>query len=280
MRTCSLMILAMLTLLAMHTPLLADPGEPAYQRGEQLLAEGDFSGAMAAYASAVRADRDNRDYARRYMLVRRVVQLRHQFENETDNDRLAYLARALRQFYLSHHLHRPALDVDRKVYDRLGDTRSALALADTQLAMGLNEEAAETLAGIPEDSQNTSTRALHAIALSRLGQGDQANRLAGGVNLPKDSGLGVTYAVARMHAATGNRERAVAALKQFFAAVPPSQQAGFRDVVRGCPEFASMATSPAFTAALNTPSKVSESKCSGGKSCAGCPMRGNCPSSQ
>jgi len=259
---------------------VAGPADDAMQRGEQLLSQGKFREALSAYATAVQADRENRENVSRYMMLRRVVQLRQQFQQETNDARLAYLARALRQFYMSHDLHEEALALDKRVHRQLRDTRSALALADTQLEMGRNSEALATLSDLPNEQQNTSTRALRAIALSRLGKKEEAKRVADDVELAEGSGLGITYAVARMHAATGQPEKAVGALSRFFESVPPSQQPAFREVARNCPEFGELTRDTAFQTALETESKVSESECSGGKSCAGCPMRGNCPGSK
>jgi ferredoxin len=69
-------------------------------------------------------------------------------------------------------------------------------------------------------------------------------------------------------------------LTSCFAAVPPSRLDELKNHARKCSEFAGVASSPAFAQALQTQSKVAESKCSGGSSCSTCPMRGNCEHGQ
>ena len=83
-----------------------------------------------------------------------------------------------------------------------------------------------------------------------------------------------------MHAVVGNHDEALRLLGRCFEAVTPSRLAGFKTHAAQSPEFAALASSGGFAKVLQTKSKVAESKCSGGSSCAGCPMRSKCPKSQ
>ena len=138
----------------------------------------------------------------------------------------------------------------------------------------------QTLSALESDKTTAMTQLLLGIALARSGKTDQAKRIAEKVTLPKDAGPSVTYTAARLHAATGDSAKAMALLKTCFEGTLPSQLDGFKSHAKTCPEFAAIASTPEFAAVMKTESKVPESKCSGGSSCAGCPMRGNCPKSQ
>ncbi len=97
-----------------------------------------------------------------------------------------------------------------------------------------------------------------------------------GVALGQEPGPQVRYAVARLYAVTGYSAEALAALAGCLESVPPSRQANLKEHAKRCPDFAKLASTEAFAKALDTPSKIPESACSGGSGCANCPMRGNC----
>jgi hypothetical protein len=86
--------------------------------------------------------------------------------------------------------------------------------------------------------------------------------------------------VARANVSVGNDNQALDLLTRCFEATPPSRLEVLKSHARKTPEFVSLASTPQFAEVLKTESKIAESKCSGGSSCAGCPMRGQCASSQ
>jgi len=258
----------------------AETAAEAYGRGNALLQQGECRQAIEAFATAARSDRENREYLSRYMLVRRVVQLQEALETETDPGRWEHFARALEHFYRTERMHDAALALSRQKYERLKDARSAAALAETQLAMHLPSDALATLESLGAEEATPATQALLAIALTRVDRLDEAKQVAQGVELSEKTGPGVLYSAARMYAATGSTERAMHTLRRCFERVSPSQLDVFKEHARNCGDFAELATTPQFVAVLKTESKVRESKCSGGTTCAGCPSRGKCPSAQ
>jgi len=281
MRSNSIRIGLAVTILILTASFVrAGTAEQAFAKGRQLLGKGDFRGAMDAYAEAVQANRENQEYLQQYALVRRIVQMREQFDQEQDPTRWEYLGQALHTFYVGQRLYAQTAELDRKIHSRLNTAASAVTLAETLLAMDENAEAAQVLAAIAPDKATPASRALLGIALAREGKLDQAKALAGNLALPSDATPGVVYTVARLQAVTGDRPAALLNLTRCLESLAPSRQESFQSHARVCPDFAGLTTSPEFAQALAAPSKVAESKCSGGKSCAGCPMRGKCPSSQ
>jgi len=270
-----------LGLLAM-LPCLAqgETAAEAFQRGGALLKQGDFPKALTAYAAAARADSENQDYTRQYALVRQVMALRDRLATEQDPRRWEYFARALHRFYVASGLLDEALALDKQIHARLNNASSAVLLAQTQLSMNRNAEAAEVLGSLGAQKATVSTQALQGVALGRLGKTDEARQIADAMAVPSDAGPGELYTVARLHAVTGNADGALRFLGQCFEAVPPSQLPAFKRHAEASPDFVTLASSPGFAEVLKTESKVSESKCSGGSKCAGCPSRGKCPSSQ
>jgi len=166
------------------------------------------------------------------------------------------------------------------MHAKLNTASSAKTLAETQLALNLNDKAAETLASLDEARQTPATRALHGLALARQGKTDDARQIAESIKLTDDAGPGMLYSVARLNAAAGNSDQALILLTKCFESLAPSRLPGFKDHARKTPEFASLASTNAFDTVMLTESKVPESKCSGGTSCANCPMRGKCSGSQ
>jgi tetratricopeptide (TPR) repeat protein len=272
--------LAVLSFASLGATARAETAAESFAKGEQLLTKGALDGALAAYANAVRSDRSNQEYVQHYAMLRRILQLRKSLAEEQDPARWESIARALHSFYVSERLYSEALSLGRQVHARLNNEWSATTLAETQLALSLNEEAAKTLSGLGAKESSTATRALLGIALVRSGQTERAREIAKSLVLSEQADLQTVYAVAWLSAAVGDSAKALELLTRCLQSAAPSQQDGFRDHAKVSPEFASMAGSAEFAKALKTESKVSESKCSGGKSCAGCPMRGKCPGSQ
>ena len=256
----------------------AESARQAYEDGEARLANADFNGAMKAFAAAARADRNTPEYHQRYSLVRQVIALRKQLDTERNSARWQRTARGLHAFYISNGIYSEALPLDKKIHARLDTAASAVALAETQLAMDLNAEASAVLEALDADKATVTSRSLLGVALARSGKAEEARRLAEAIELPKGAGPGMLYSVARLHGEIGNADEALDLLKRTFESTAPSRLEGFKNHARKSREFAESASTAAFAKVLDTKSKVAESKCSGGKSCAGCPMRGKCPS--
>ena len=254
--------------------------EQAFAKGEAALAKADFAAAMASFAAAAKADLDNREYLQHYLMVRRVMDLRARLESAETPRQWEQIAAALRAFYMGEQLYSEALALDKKIHERINTATSAMMLADTQLAMNLNADAVRLLSSVEKDKSTSATRALLGIALARTGKTAEAKQLASSVTLPEEGDPGLYYLAARLQALTGDAAKASDLLKRGFEQTPPSQLDGFKAHAKANPDLASLAAAPTFAAALAVQSKIAESKCSGGSSCANCPMKGKCPSSQ
>jgi tetratricopeptide (TPR) repeat protein len=271
---------ALVALLALAGYARAESAQDAAARGQTLLARGDFNGALAAYASAVKADRENRDYVQRHAMIRRVIQLRKQLDAEQDAARWEYLARGLHAYYINEGIYPEALALDKKIHARLANASSAVMLAETQLALERNADAVKTLSGLGPDATTPGTQALLGLALAREGKADEARRVAASITLSDDAGPRTVYSLARLKAKTGSTKEAIHFLVRCFKATPPSVLDGYKEHAKACPDFAELAATDEFAEVLKTESDVPESKCSGGAGCAGCPMRGKCAQGQ
>jgi hypothetical protein len=258
----------------------AESAADAFSRGEGLLKKGDLEGALAAYATAARTDRENQEYLQHYTILRRIMQLRKGLDEEQDLERVEEVARALHAFYVNERLYAEALSLGRVVHAKLNNEWSGVSLAETQLALSLNDDAAKTLGALAPKESSPMAQALLGIALVRSGKAAQAKRVAEAIVISEQADPQSVYAAARLSAGLGEKAKALKLLGQCLQSAPPSQQEGFKEHAKRSPEFAAMANGAEFAAALATKSNVPESKCSGGKSCAGCPMRGKCPGSQ
>lgn len=257
-----------------------ETAEQTFAKGKAALAKADFSAALESFAAAARANLDNQEYLQHYLIVRRIQHLRSSLESAKTPRQQEQIAQSLRAFYIGEKLYSEALSLDKKMHEKLNTTSTATMLADTQLAMDLNADAAKVLSSIESDKATSATRALLGIALARTGKIPEAKQLAGAVTLPEEGDPGLYYLAARLHALTGDSAKAADVLKRGFEWTPPSQLEAFKAHAKGNPDLASVASSAGFAAAMSAESKISESKCSGGSSCASCPMKGKCPSSQ
>jgi Flp pilus assembly protein TadD len=278
--TKTLSIIAFVGLLLIPVCTFGADAQETFEQGKKLVQQGDFEGAMQAFAAAARADRSNTDYLQNYAMVRQVIMIQNELEKEIDLRRWEQLARALHSYYISEKLYDHALKLDQRIHKRVNTAGSAALLAETQLAMNLNEEVVQVLSNLPADRTSVVTESLEGIALARLGRKADAVKHAKSVELNDAHGPGVLYCVARLQAATGDVTQATTLLTRCFEQVPPSQLIAFKEHAKATPEFAALASTPEFERSLETESKVKESSCSGGSSCAGCPMRNKCNKSE
>jgi len=277
----SSLLIGLMTAVVLICPAISrgETAQQAFERGDQLVAQSDFREALQAHAAAVRADRSNQEYIQRFMLVRQIILLRANLDQERDFQRWYRTAKSLRSFYVSEGIYSEALLVDKRLHAKMNSASSAAQLAETQLAMGKNADAAQVLEALGPSKGTANTQALLCIALAKQGQTSEAREIAAGIAPSDSADTGTLYSLARMHAVVGNHDQALSTLTRCFEGVPPSRLDDFRSHASESPEFAALASTDGFAEALETKSKVVESQCSAGSSCSGCPMRGQCPSS-
>ena len=250
----------------------------AFADGKALLAKADFAGAERAFRQAAKADARNQEYRQYYAVLRQVRQLRRQIQSEQDANQWLRMAFALRSFYHAHKVYAEALPIDREIRKRRPGADTTAMLAETQIALGMNSKAAETLRSLSRDETTLRTNVLLALALARGGQIDEARDLARKMTPRDDADPRYFLALARLRALTGDPEGTLAALTRSFESTPPSRLDAAKADAKTCKDFGAIAKSAGFARALGTKSKVKESQCSAGAGCGSCPSRGGCPS--
>lgn len=263
--------------MAVAGSIQAGPADESFATGNSLVAEGKLDEALKAYATAARADAANESYRQKFTLLRQVIELKRRLPVEKNAERWGQMAMSLYGFYAENGLLADALAIACQMHARQGDSDSAAMVAETALMMKKPNIAAETLSKLDAAKHSPVSRALLGIALAQQGKKDEAKRAAAALRILADDGPAALYAAARLQAVTGDSATALATLKTCFESVLPSRLDEFKQHAKECGEFASVAKSADFAAVLKTESKVAESKCSSGSSCAGCPMRGKCP---
>ena len=147
-------------------PAFAGPAEKAakvFGDGKALLAKSDFDGALEAFKKAARTDPRHVEYRRHYAILRQVISMRRQLEKEKERDRWVAMAAALRVFYYDHDIYVEALLLDRENYKRHPGGDSAAILAETQLALGKNAEAAKTVSSLSKKEATTRVRQVKLV---------------------------------------------------------------------------------------------------------------------
>jgi tetratricopeptide (TPR) repeat protein len=275
-----LLIAALAASLSAATPESTGQAAASFDRGNALLAEADFAGAMEAYTAAAKADPENADYRHQAALVRRVIRMRDLLDREQDNERWEMTARALRAFYYANGVHTEALALDRQHHERSGDAESAALLAETELELGMNAEAAALLGALAEDDLTPRSRVLQGIALARLGRMDEAKACAEACAESPALAAGMCFDLACLYSLIGDQQTAGEMLKRCLQSTPPSRVEAMRAFAQSRADLSGLAASPGFAAILATPSNMKESSCSGGTSCGNCPSRGACGGGQ
>jgi tetratricopeptide (TPR) repeat protein len=246
-----------------------------FDQGNRKLSEGDFAAAARAYAGAARADPENDEYARRALILSRVVSLRRFLAENEPSEKWERVAASLHGFYLRHGLAAVAVTEDRKVHEKAKSPLTAALLAEALLETGGAEAAETVLLAVPESDRNAHHHAFLAIAKARLGKAEAAAGSLATASLAEDAGPGLLFNRARALALLGNAPEALALLVRCLEGTPPGSVAEMREGIRGCADFAKL-PEDALAKALSTESKVPESGCSGGAGCGSCPSRGGC----
>ncbi len=257
---------------------LAEEAAASMKKGDELLANADFDGALKAYASAARTDSANQDYRAQYAILRRVIGMREDLAREQNPRKWETSARALHSFYLSRKIYSEALDLGRRIHDRLNTAESAAMLAESLLGADRNQEAEQVLAGLGQKA-TPQTDILLGIAQARQQKLDQARAAAGKITLPADADAGIVFDLACLKALLGDKAGSAALLTRCFEMIPPSRLETVKEHARESKDLAAIAGSPEFAEALKTQSKAKESGCSGGTSCGSCSKKGGCTSS-
>lgn len=249
-----------------------------FRQGHDRLAAGDLRGALQSYVAAVKADRANQEYLQQYLMVRQAITLQAAMSDRQDLAEWETKAQALRSFFVMQGLPAQTLPIDREIFARLKTADAAVQLADTLLQLDQFGEAEQVLKSLDAGRSTLGSRALLAIALARQNKMDDARRVGASVAIPTSGTVdpGTLYLLARMRAALGETDVAIGLLKRSFESVPPSRLDDLKTHAKSCADFGSASSGASFAAVLKTQSKVAESKCSGGSSCASCPMRGGC----
>ena len=249
-------------------------------QGERAMRAGDFQTALKAWADAARQAPQNQDVQMQYAVLRQVVQLREAIATETDATRYETIATALRGFYRDHNLTNDALALDQQRYQKKPSAETAALLGETLLDMGNDAEAETVLASYAAADAPLDAHLLHAIALARQGKTEEAYAEAGALPLPEGTSARTLLFAARMNALTGGGQAATALVARALENTSPSALGVQRHVILTCPDFAALFGQASFGTAMQTTSKLSESKCSQAPSCGRCPNAKTCASGQ
>jgi tetratricopeptide (TPR) repeat protein len=251
-------------------------GQAQFTQGTELLSKGDLDGAAKAFEAAAKAEPDNQNYQVRAAIVQRVLAMRQTLDEQTDNEKWLNTAKALHTFYDENGIHDQALALANRAHTKLNTTETAVMLARSRLALGMNSEAAEGLRGITQSKIDAQVRVLLGLALARQGQKDEAAKLLGTLKDDAPESPQCEFDLARLHTLLGQHKEATAALVRCFETTPPSGLDAIKEQARTCDDLKPLQSKPEFKKALDTQSKVAESKCSKGPDCGKCPLKKKC----
>ncbi len=239
-----------------------DEASKAYEEGKALLAKGDFDKALDSFAAAAKADPENQLYSNESDMLGRIIKLRQEFKTEEDADVRAKMGQMLFNYYQHYKIRDEALAMAGVLHEKLASGDSAAMLADAQLALDKNEDAAKLLGELPADKSTARTEALHGVALARLGKAELAKAIADKWELPKEYDAQVCFDAARLYAAVGSKDKALKILQSGFEMTRAAVLDAVKAEVKDCKDLQTLASDEAFAKVMETKSKL--------KGCGGC----------
>ena len=243
-----------------------------FAQGQQLLAAGNFDGALDAYKAAAQADPQNDTYFQECALLKRVMNLRKAFDAEEDVELWQKIGNALYSYYQENGVRKEALHIASALHEKLADGKSAARLAEAQLMLDANEDALRTLNALASDAATARTRALQGIALARMGKADDARAVAAKLDIPKEHDPSVCFDAARLYALVGDETRALKMLQCSFEATPAPWLDAAKQDAKACPDLNELVKTDGFVKVCATESKVKAScgSCGSAAGCGGC----------
>ena len=262
----------MLFFLALFLTATVQADDVAYRAGLTSLKNGELNQALASFRQAAAKNPRNAEYTQEFLVLRQVITMQSQLDR-TPAATWNATAQRLRTYYDQKGADSLLLELDRKIYAKFPTADNAARLAESLTANDQADEATGLLSNLSNKSPHT--QAVLGLASLKKGNKDEAQKIAASV---ADSTLtpAAMLRLARLEAGLGEKDKAVSTLKTLFEQLPKSQQTSARELCKKAPEFASLQSDTAFAVVLQTPSKVTESACSGGSSCGTCPMRSQC----
>ncbi len=259
--------------------------EVSFAKGQTQLQNGQLKEALRSFAQAAREDGTNQGYRQYYATVRQIIRMQDSLDKEKNPQKWEYNARALRAFYQGHLMFKESLLVDTKFHEMKKDAATATLLAETQLELNLIKEALQLMDGLAKEKVTPDLQLLRVIALTQGGQKEQATTVLDKVKLPTPAERhpNTSYRLAWAQMGVGRKDAAMDSLKVTFERTSPGVLGIAKNRVLNNREFKKLigesGNDPQFVAVLKTSSKIKESECSGGASCATCRNAASCSSS-
>lgn len=254
----------------------ADKAKELFRSGQALVAAGDFAAGLTAYEAAAAADSEDLNYQVAAAVLKRVISLRETLPRLAETPKWTPAVKALYAFCMENHAYAEALNQAAALHAKQADGESAAMVARANLRSGDNDAAIAVIAALPADMRTNETWVLTGIAQARLGNAEKAAAAARAVRETEHPDPALLYDRACLHSLLGDLEIAADCLTRAFENTLPSRLDVLKGHARTCGDLAQLRERDTFAKALATASKVSESNCSGGTSCAQCPSKGTC----
>jgi len=263
--------------LALFLSIAVQAEDTDYQTGMTALKKGELNQALTSLQQAAVKNPHNKEYAQEFMILRQVIAIQSQLDRQPNVTNWNPTAQRLRTYYEQKGIDSLLLNLDQKIYAKHPTVNNAALLGESFVA---NDKADEAIALLSNLLQKTPlTQAVLGLAYLKDDDKEAASYIAASLADALMTNP-LRLRLARIESGLGQKDKAIATLITLFEQTPPSQHIAIRELCKNATEFTSLQSDPAFIAAMQTSSKVTESACSGGSSCGTCPMRAQCPSAQ
>ncbi len=264
------------------------PNDPVVQALEQQVRqyieqEQNYQAAVTAYAQAARKNPTDAYYRNQFALLRSVAKMQAALASETLPEKWKTSAEPVRTYLYSRGFYQAALAVDQAAYEKFKDLPSAVQKLESLLMVGQATHAQSFVQSLnPTTGTAVPSRwqTLRLVAMAHTGRAPEALAATADVKINPQDNLNGLFDVARICKAAGKTDEALSALRLFLEHTVPSEMATSQNMITLCADFKDLQDKEAFKSVLATPSKVSQSGCSGGSSCATCALKDKCASSK
>jgi hypothetical protein len=238
----------------------------------------DYPTALQQYAAAAKENPQATYYRDQYAVLQRVIKIKKLMAEETNLEKWKSYAQAVRSYYYGKGYYSEALEVDQAAAGKFDTADFAANYLETLLLTGKNDEAAKFVESKKITEKTLRYQTLEAVLQARTGKLESALNTAKTVQIAPKTNSQSCFDLARVYWAAGDKEKSFSNLTTFMEHTAPSEQPVAQILIQKSSEFAPLQGTEELKKVLSTPSKITQSGCTGGSSCGSCSLKDKCAS--
>lgn len=225
-----------------------------YDLAHHFLSESNFDEALKTFQQALRSDFDNKKLAQEFEMLRRMIILRAELDNETNALRWKLISERLQKYYMENSIHDENIKLSIQMFKRSQSTEHAGYVIKAYTQAGRFREAfffIDTL-----DESNPIVHIEKATVYLAADETAKARHIARSLSADQFCSPEELLRLARIQAATGLHATAVKTLANCFKQTPKHLLAKIKREAANSPEFEHLLSSSEFIEAMTVQSDI------------------------